>query len=705
MGICVDLVEHITSYHPLGQKLTPCKSMKFLFSLAVSIFQFNYSIGQITINGKVFNHQTQEAIPYANIGILDTEIGTLSNEDGSFSIKMPAKYENRNLLFSSIGYEKKSISINSINTSSPLQVSLTELILELDEVIILSEKFKKRKVVLGNGKSLLLHGIILMDSIYSGSAVALLIDKSQYPTFAYIQRASLHIAKNLMPSFKVRIRLLAVDSLNGQKPGDDIISEQIIEESTMKKGWLNFLFPSSHQLKQDSFFLTFEWILNKADRKYIGNAYEEYMNLYPDRVDYDTTTIDGEEVIHTRINHVVAGTIFGTTPSQKDRNNFVTYSRYSSFGKWERSSSTLSAKIEIANYRLDTASVNNISQDYQITDYIDQWAKAFKEEQNIPGLQLAVMKDDSLVYSKAFGYSDKIKKVKANTNTQFRIASVSKTLTSAGLMKLEEQGKVDLDNTVHHYVPSFPQKKQPITVRQLMGHLGGIRDYYGKSWEEEIFIQEHYNNSTEAISMFKNNTLVAEPGSQFIYTPFGFILLGAVIESASNRSYLEYMSKEIWGPLQMNFTFGDITDSTMIHKSNFYFFTGEEAIPYDLSYSYPSGGLVSTSEDLVNFGSALLEGKLLENAQLEKTFETQYTSNGEATGYGLGWYIGEDLNGNKVWYHAGELPSTGSMLLIYPEYKIVIALLANSPIISNTDDGFSSEIQGLGEIIYNHQGW
>ncbi|MEP5612045.1 MAG: serine hydrolase [Cyclobacteriaceae bacterium] len=373
-------------------------------------------------------------------------------------------------------------------------------------------------------------------------------------------------------------------------------------------------------------------------------------------------------------------------------------------GKWKKSDSKLSAEIE-PNNPSNNGSESDKIQNYSITNSIDLWAGAFRKKQRIPGLQLAVMKDDSLVYSNAFGYSDKINKVKTNSTTQFRIASVSKPLTSAGLMKLVSEGKVDLDQSIQHYVPSFSNKKYPVTVRQLLGHLGGVRDYYGKSLEEEIFVQDHFNNSTEAISIFSEDALVAEPGTQFVYSSFGYTLLGAVIESASKQSYLEYMNEEIWKPLNMDFTYGDISDSTMTYKSKFYFLSGEESTPYDLSYSYPSGGLVSTSEDLVNFGSALLENELLGASITEQVFETQYTSNGESTGYGFGWYTGEDFNGGNVWYHAGELPSSGSMILIYPEYKLVIALLANSPILSGTDDGFSEELQNLGEMVYNYRGW
>ncbi|MEO9870043.1 serine hydrolase [Ekhidna sp.] len=657
---------------------------------------------EFSVEGFILNAQTSAPIPYANIGILNTEIGTLSNEDGSFSIRILAKYTDQNIIFSSIGYEQKSITVNDIDLSKPLKILLKELVGKLEEVVVTSEKFEKQKEVFGNGKSLLLNGLTKGDTLYAGAAAALLIDKHQYPDLTYIQEASLYIARNKMPSFKVRMRLMAVDSTNGLKPGDDILFEQVVIQSSIKKGWLKFPLEKVHQIENDAFYLMFEWILNKEDRKYIHDVYEEYFNAYPENIRYDTTIVDGEVIMTNVLPRALAGTFFGITSSTKDLNSFLCYSRNHSFGEWDRLAHTLSAKIKIANYPLEPNSIERKTRELSITDSITQWAESFREEQNIPGLQLAVMKNDSLMYSNAFGYSDQLNKVKANPTTQFRIASVSKTLTSAGIMKLVSEGKVDLDESVREYVPTFPQKKYPIKVRQLLSHLGGIRDYYGVSWKDELFIQEHYNSSNEAISIFSNDSLVAEPGTQFVYSSFGYTLLGAIIESASDQSYLDYMSNEIWRPLKMSFTYGDIADSTMNDKSKFYFLTGEEASPYDLSYIYPSGGLVSTSEDLVKFGSMLLNGKLLDESSLDQTFNTQYTSKDEPTGYGLGWYLGKDSNDTKAWYHAGELPSSGSFVVIYPEHNLVITLLANSPIISEADDGFSDEIQRLGEIIYNH---
>jgi len=670
--------------------------MKLFTKILLHVFVISYSLAieaqtndALLIEGFVVDTKTSKPIPFANIGILNTEVGTLSNENGSFSISIPAKYENYNLLFSSIGYDKKSFQINSIDKSSPFLVSLDELIIELDEVVVSSKKIKKQKVTLGNGKSLLPQGRFRADPRYAGSAFALLIDKSQYPDLTYLQNASLYIAINKMPSFKIRMRLLAVDSTNGSKPGNDILQEQIIEQSTMTRGWLDFPLQKVNQIEQNAFYLTFEWIFDKSDREYIVKEWLKFDSLYSDRILYDTIMVDGNKLVNKNYPELVAGTAFGVTASKKDRSRFVCYSRGNSFGEWDRSPNILSAKIEMSNYPLEPNKNEETSRPISITDSITRWVEKLQEGHNISGLQLAVKKQDKIVYSNAFGYADRINRIKATPTTQFRIASVSKTMTSAGLMKLVSQGKIDLDESVHVYVPSFPQKKYPITIRQLLSHLGGIRDYYGISWEDELFIQEHYKSSTEALSIFEEDSLVVKPGAKFVYSSFGYILLGAVIESVTGQSYIEYMHNEVWKPLNMNLTYSDVADSAMVNKSKFYFLSGEESTPYDLSYKYSSGGLVSSAEDLVNFSSSLVNEKLFDKPLLNQMFKTQITTKGEPIGYGLGWYVGEDNYDKKVWYHAGETPEASSMLLIYPELGIVIALLSNSPIISYEEDGFS----------------
>jgi CubicO group peptidase (beta-lactamase class C family) len=275
--------------------------------------------------------------------------------------------------------------------------------------------------------------------------------------------------------------------------------------------------------------------------------------------------------------------------------------------------------------------------------------------------------------SKGFGFADVAGKLPVATQTQFRIGSISKALTSAALIKLATEKSLDLDAPVQNYVPAFPEKKFVVTTRQLAGHLAGIRHYA----ESELIQKRHYHNSTESISIFKDDSLLFKPGTQYAYSSYGWNLIGAVIEGAAHENYLDYMVKNIWVPLEMNQTYGDIADSAMANRSRFYYATGEQAGSDDLSYKYPSGGLLSTTEDLVKFGNELLRGRYFDRDLKKQLFESQHTSDGKPTSYGLGLNTVKDKNGHRVWYHAGDLPESSGYLLIYPDDDMVIAFLAN----------------------------
>ncbi|WP_370687378.1 serine hydrolase domain-containing protein [Fulvivirga maritima] len=235
----------------------------------------------------------------------------------------------------------------------------------------------------------------------------------------------------------------------------------------------------------------------------------------------------------------------------------------------------------------------------------------------------------------------------------------------------------------------------------MASHLSGIRHYYGKSWDE-IFIQQHYSNLTDALSIFKNDSLQVKPGTKFLYSSNGYILLGAAIENITQQPYLSYMKQNIWGPIGMHATYGDIADSVMDHKSKFYYLTGEEATPYDLSYSYSTGGLLSTTDDLTKFGLAIIGDDFIDQETKRLMFQNQVTSDMRNVGYGLGWFVEEDINNKRIWFHTGELPSSGSILAIFPDQEIIIALLVNSPIVSYTQGEFFEYMMQLEKLVESY---
>ena len=296
-----------------------------------------------------------------------------------------------------------------------------------------------------------------------------------------------------------------------------------------------------------------------------------------------------------------------------------------------------------------------------------------------PGASLCVIRDGRIVWSRAFGLADVEQNVPATTETRFRIGSVSKSLTSVAIGRLVQDGQLDLDSPVQRYVPGFPEKRYPITVRQVAGHLAGIRHYETGEFEN----RERYPTVTEGLAIFEADLLLFEPGTRFNYSSYGYNLLGAVIEGASGRSYLEYMRDEVLTPAGMTHTSFEHPDSIIPHRGRYY--TRTDSIgpainaPYvDNTYKWPSGGFLSTAEDLARFGDRLLRGELLRPETVALLWTPMQTSDGTSTEYGIGWTVERDSLGRRRVRHSGGSVGGTAHLIIYPDQRVVVAVLVNS---------------------------
>jgi serine beta-lactamase-like protein LACTB len=296
---------------------------------------------------------------------------------------------------------------------------------------------------------------------------------------------------------------------------------------------------------------------------------------------------------------------------------------------------------------------------------------------NIPGFAIAVAVDGKLVWSEAFGYADLEAKRQTTTATQFRIGSVSKSLTADAVAQLYESGKLDLDAPVQRYVPTFPDKGVPITTRLLGGHLAGIRHYKGN----EFVLNQRYATVTAALAIFQNDSLVASPGTRYSYSSYGFNLISAVVEGASGEQFLAYMSRHVFKPLGMTSTAPDRSDSLIPNRTKSYErAAGGQFVPspsVDNSYKWAGGGFLSTAEDLVRFGSAHLSPGYLKAATLELLFTPQHTTSGAATPYGIGWFVATDTLGHHTVYHGGGSVGGTTAFGVDRDSRVVIALVTN----------------------------
>ncbi len=299
-------------------------------------------------------------------------------------------------------------------------------------------------------------------------------------------------------------------------------------------------------------------------------------------------------------------------------------------------------------------------------------------KQKIPGWSVAVAVNGEIVWSEGFGFADLENQLPVTTATRFRIGSVSKILTADALARLYEQGKVDLDAPVQRYVPDFPAHEQKITARQLAGHLSGLGHYTRRPDEsEEVFYKRIVSEDLKA---FYTAPLLSAPGAKYNYSSPGYTLLSYVIEGASGKDFLTYMREQLFEPLKMKSTVADESRLIVSNRTRFYSLDTEKRVVnavYTENKGWAAGGFLSTAEDLVRFGSAQLNDEFLKAETRQLMFTSQRAADRTETGIGFGWRVAKDQEGRRIWHHPGGAVGGKAYLLVYPDEKVVIAMLEN----------------------------
>lgn len=320
----------------------------------------------------------------------------------------------------------------------------------------------------------------------------------------------------------------------------------------------------------------------------------------------------------------------------------------------------------------------------------------------VPGLTIGFIKDD-YIWVKGFGYADLENKVPAKAESAYRLASVQKSMTAVAILQLVEQGKINLGAEIQTYVPYFPRKKYPITVRQLLYHLSGIPHYVNRDVEQHI--KEH-RTTREAIAIFENFDLVAEPGTRFNYSSYGYNLLGAAIEGASKRSYADYMREHVWQPVGMSDMRMDDPLDVIPNRVRGYQLVDDELKNsefIDVSSRFAAGGTRGTVVDLLRFMKGLNDGKLLSQSSIDLMYSPTKTRDGsiagfpKTAGYAMGWNLAPQKTGLVVINDGGQ-QETRTFILNFPSKKFALAIAQN---LESDDDG--ALIFRLYELVLNEK--
>ena len=321
-----------------------------------------------------------------------------------------------------------------------------------------------------------------------------------------------------------------------------------------------------------------------------------------------------------------------------------------------------------------------------------------------PGISVAVAYKGSIVFSASIGYADLTNFAPATPETVYNIGSVSKVISTVAVLQLVEQGKVSLDDPIQKYAPTFPDKTHPVTIWHILTHTSGIRhyrypDFPGTPYDEPVLPMESFE---QCIEVFKDDPLVFEPGEYYHYSSFAVNLLQGVVESVSGMSFEDYLSQHVWEPAGMYRTGVLVQDRIVPGRATGHInYDGPiYHCPFgDLSYKWPSGGMISTAEDLARFGMAIENGTLLKPETVELMYTPQldevirfYEDKPPVRMWWdqcLMWRLLKDDNerleqegfhgeGRLVIKHCGTVAGFNACIVIYPEEDLIVATTDNA---------------------------
>jgi serine beta-lactamase-like protein LACTB len=325
-----------------------------------------------------------------------------------------------------------------------------------------------------------------------------------------------------------------------------------------------------------------------------------------------------------------------------------------------------------------------------------RWASAVAEaqqsvrteltSQNLPGLSVAVGIDGQIVWAEGFGWANLESQIKVSPRTRFRIGGISIALTSAAVGLLLEKNQLKLDDEIRTYVPAFPEKEWPVTLRQLMGHMAGIR---GDNGDEEP-LSQRCDQTLDALQRFDDGALRFQPGTRYSYSSYGWILVSAAVEAAAHESFFSFMRARIFEPLKMDSTRADSATEPISDLATFYYprfaadtrYGPEMAREGDYSCLAGGNGFLSTPSDLVRFALAINSGKLLQPQTVKLLQTPQRLASGEETGYSLGWDLETaSIAGapTTVVGHDSEFViGSSASLATFPQRGLVVAVTTNT---------------------------
>jgi D-alanyl-D-alanine carboxypeptidase len=302
------------------------------------------------------------------------------------------------------------------------------------------------------------------------------------------------------------------------------------------------------------------------------------------------------------------------------------------------------------------------------------------EEQQVTGAAVGVYQNGTVVVIKTYGLRDVAKNLPVDVNTRFEIGSVTKQFTAAAILRLQEQGKLSIDDPVAKYLPSFPHASET-TLRQLLNQISGLPNY--TSMPDIATMMSTIPDATAKVVAYLNKPLDFRPGTKWGYSNTNYWLLGKVVSRASGMSYEDYVRENIFKPAGMPHS-GFVSDESSFDDFAIPYWQGPKSdgptqpAPKMLE-AWPSaaGAIVSTIGDLAAWNTALASGKVISRESYALMSSPGRLANGKLTDYGMGLEVGVHEDHARI-AHGGGTPGSLTMNATYPKDHLDIIVLENN---------------------------
>ncbi len=305
---------------------------------------------------------------------------------------------------------------------------------------------------------------------------------------------------------------------------------------------------------------------------------------------------------------------------------------------------------------------------------VDSIVRSEMEERRIPGMAVAIIQSGQVIHKQVYGLSVVEHQVPVKPETPFELASLTKQFVATGILMLTQEGRINLDKPIKHYIDSLPTKWQSLTLRQLLSHTAGLTPQ-----DQEYAMLRPWPKYVSKQMMWEaaiNDSIFSPPGEVFRYHNSGYFLAELIIENVTGLTYKEFFQKNIFSPLEMKETYFENQIKVIPDQAQGYTIKEDELIKiWRVSQEEMAGGwgIYSSINDLIKWSQALDNNVLLKTDIQKEMFTPIRLNTGDTFHYGLGWYLPQ-RNGLNYFYHNGQ---TGPEILKIPNKDLTVIVLSN----------------------------